>query len=288
MTQISVVIPVKDGAATIRSQLDALSNQTEGTPPFEVIVADNGSVDGTQDVVSAYGERLDIRLIDASSVRGVSHARNEGVRHSRGRWILICDADDEVDPAWVRELSSALSLGADLVGGILDFRRLNERAVRRWRGGDCTGVMVHRDFLPFAHGACCGCSRSAFEAIGGFDESLLGGGDDIDFFWRGQLAGLALVEVPDAVVHYRLRDEVRAMRRQAFNYGAADPALYARHRANGMRRRSAAATAWTVIWFVSHSHWLLAGRSKRGAWTWDFYRQIGRITGSVRWRVWYP
>ena len=156
-----------------------------------------------------------------------------------------------------------------------------------WRGGDQAEVMVHRGFLPFAHGACCGFDREVFDAIDGFDEALQGGGDDIDFFWRAQQAGYDLTTVDGAVVHYRLRNDLPSMTRQAFHYGAADPALYAKHRAHGMGRRSAGPIARSIAWLVLRSYWLVAGAERRGEWLWSAAPQAGRIIGSVRSRVVY-
>lgn len=80
--------------------------------------------------------------------------------------------------------------------------------------------------------------RVVHTTIGGFDESFRGGGDDIDFAFRGQLAGFRLGYVPDAEVAYRLRDTLRAAVRQHYHYGRTRPHLYRKFRASGMPRRS--------------------------------------------------
>jgi glycosyltransferase involved in cell wall biosynthesis len=66
---ISVVMPVFNEAAHIESQLAALAMQ-EFSGEWEVLVADNGSTDGTPRVVQAWSDRLPLQLVDASARRG--------------------------------------------------------------------------------------------------------------------------------------------------------------------------------------------------------------------------
>src|SRR4051812_13101904 len=103
--RISVVVVVKDGEAHLGRQLAALDAQV-GAPPFEVIIADNGSRDGTcalverwiQDGPSSPDRAL---LVDAGARPGIPFARNQGVLASTGEVIAFCDADDVVAPTWV-------------------------------------------------------------------------------------------------------------------------------------------------------------------------------------------
>ena len=97
----SVVIPTYNAAATLDATLAALAAQ-EGVAPFEVVVADNGSVDDSAEVARRWADRLPLlRVVDASRARGVAAARNDGIRAARGDVVLLCDADDVTDPGWV-------------------------------------------------------------------------------------------------------------------------------------------------------------------------------------------
>ena len=126
---LSVVVPVLDCETMIETQLDALAAQ-DYKGDWEVLVVDNGSTDGTIEVAKAYADRLpNLRIIDASSRRGVSHARNCGARAADGDLILICDADDRVRPSWVRKMAEA-SRTLDIIGGYLDTKQLNDVETR--------------------------------------------------------------------------------------------------------------------------------------------------------------
>ncbi|TKJ96506.1 glycosyl transferase [Plantibacter flavus] len=278
----TIVIPCRDGAATLDAQLSALLEQ-EASVDFEVLVVDNGSTDGTADLVRSVASNDDrVHLIDASARTGINHARNRGVEAARGDRILLCDADDIVHQGWLAAHHAAFEAGAECVGGGLD-RTLP----------DGTVIMRQRELLfvgwdlasPF--GANCGFTREVYERIGGFDETFRDGGDDTDFFWRAALTGATTVLVPDAVVTYALRADLRRVTRQHINYGRGVTHLYVRHRASGMPRSSPiravlSVTACLLIIVTSGRRSLrrrfaverLAGR-------------IGRLRESVRRRTCY-
>src|SRR5215204_6439039 len=89
---IAVVIPSFNAAATLPAQLAALAGQRyEGE--LEVLVSDNGSTDGTLDVVRGWQDRLPVRVVDASDRRGAGHARNVGAAAASMDLIAYCDAD---------------------------------------------------------------------------------------------------------------------------------------------------------------------------------------------------
>ena len=79
----SVIIPVYNGAATLGEQLAALAPQTTDRP-FEVLVCDNNSTDGTRTVVDEWVGRVPgLRVVDAFARQGPSHARNRGIVEAR-------------------------------------------------------------------------------------------------------------------------------------------------------------------------------------------------------------
>src|SRR3546814_13097476 len=106
--KLSVILCCLDESAVIRTQLDALAGQ-EWSEPWEFVVADNGSTDGTQDIVMSYRDRIpNLRLVDASDKRGLAPARNVGAREAAGESIAYCDADDEIAPGCVPAMGAAV------------------------------------------------------------------------------------------------------------------------------------------------------------------------------------
>ena len=201
---ISVVVPVKNGMPWVEDQLRALAAQ-QIEVDWEVVVADNGSDDGTRSCVLRWSERYPhIHLVDASARRGAGAARNIGVRAARGRLLAFCDADDVVRPGWVASMSAALA-GADLVAGVFDFSALDGVP----KSIPVPAATRQLGFLPFALGANLAVRREVFEAVEGFCEEL-SPEEDVDLCWRLQLAGYRFAVTVDAAVEKRERTGVQA------------------------------------------------------------------------------
>jgi glycosyltransferase involved in cell wall biosynthesis len=277
---VSVVVPVLNGMPWVEYQLRALAAQQVGVD-WEVVVADNGSDDGTRSCVMRWSERYSrIHLVDASARRGEAAAKNVGVRSARGRLLAFCDADDVVRPGWLASMLTALG-DADLVAGMFDFSALD---------GGPKSVPVppatrQLGFLPFGLGANLAVRREVFESVDGFCEELPTE-DDVDLCWRIQLAGYRFAVTADAVVEKRERSGVKPMFRAALGYGRCGPRLYGRYRADGMRRDlRGAAKAW--VWLVVASPGLVIPMRRR-QWVRTFGIRAGRLVGSVHLRVFFP
>ncbi|HEX5945088.1 MAG TPA: glycosyltransferase family A protein [Acidimicrobiales bacterium] len=121
--RISVVVPARNAVDVLGAQLDALAAQ-EVPVPWEVVVADNGSTDGTRELAAAWHDRLPVRVVDASAHAGVNHARNRGVHAAHGELVLCCDADDVVAPGWVAAYWHTRD-GWDMAGGFIGVDALN-------------------------------------------------------------------------------------------------------------------------------------------------------------------
>lgn len=227
---VSVVIPTFNAAEMIGGQLAALARQT-WTAPLEVVVADNGSTDDLESALRPWQRVFPgLRRVDASRGRGVSVARNVGVEAASGTRILLCDADDVVCDRWVEAMAEALTRHA-LVGGAVETIRLSgpsavwvpieshsEELPRTWRD------------RPYPYGGNTGMRREVFERVGGYDESYPAGAEEIDFAWRAADLGYDAVYVPDALLHYRIRTDVRGVLRQQYNSGRGTATLYAKFR----------------------------------------------------------
>jgi glycosyltransferase involved in cell wall biosynthesis len=224
---VSVVIPARDAAETILEQLAAIDAQSyEG--PVQIVVADNGSTDGTVDVVRAWAQgRADVTLVDASSRPGPSHARNQGVQASTGDVVLFCDADDRVQPGWLAAMVSALA-DADVVGAMrLDpaRSRVEDRGPTR---------LPSFPFLPWAAGGELGAWRASFLQSGGFDEDLQIG-EDVEFCWRIQVADHRFQLVPEARIWHRERASLPEAYLRGLRFGKGARRLYLQFEPAGAR-----------------------------------------------------
>jgi glycosyltransferase involved in cell wall biosynthesis len=281
---VTVVIPVLNAAETLRRQLDAVAAQ-EYDGAVEVVVVDNGSDDGTVEIARAWtSEQPDARFVSAPDVRGAAHARNRGVAAARGDFVAFCDADDVVTPGWLTELARQATR-ADLVGGTHSTQALNAADVRRWQAEPSRrALLVAHGFLHFASGCNFGIWKDVFNRLGGLDNRFAAG-EDIDLSWRAQLAGYRLAFASEAVIERRHRHGLRSLAHQQYRYGVSTSQLFRRFRAAGMARPSpkVAAVAWgrLVVTFAP----ALRTSAGRGRWLATAANRLGRLAGSVRYRV---
>jgi glycosyltransferase involved in cell wall biosynthesis len=284
---ISVVVPVYNAAGIVAQQLDALAHQTY-LGAWELVVADNGSTDGSVALVEGWRDRLPhLRVVDASTRRGAAAARNLGARAAGGDALAFCDADDVVAPGWLAALAGALE-GHDFVAGRCDHETLNPGATANWHARSFeVELPVTMNFLPYASSANMAVSRTAFLELDGFDEAftrLGAAGEDIDLSWRLQLNGHDLHFEPDALVHYRHRHDLREVWRQNLLYGKADVLLYKRYRAHGLRPRPLRQAVRGFRGLLVRAP-ELARRGSRGLWLRDAGHRVGRMEGSIQERT---
>ncbi|MGW5524449.1 glycosyltransferase family 2 protein [Gordonia sp. NPDC003950] len=287
---VSVIIPARNAAATIDTQLEALAAQ-DYLGEFEVMVCDNGSDDGLADHVRDYplADRLSLRWVDASGRVGSSYTRNVGISSAAGDLIAFCDADDAVHPGWLRHLV-AVAGHHSLVSGAVETESLNTSEVRRWRpmpepdeGFDIPG------FLPVTTAANMACWKDDLVRLGGFDGAYRNGYEDAEFALRLQLAGGTVGHSPDALVAYRFRDTLRGIFTQSRIYGFGNVQLYADFREYGMPRRPGYALVDVLAYLVIRNPLLpeVLTRVPTGRWLFPAGHLVGRIEGSFRHRCFY-
>ncbi len=284
--RVSVIVPCLNAASTLRAQLDALSRQTwQGD--IEVLVADNGSTDGSLELAASCRDRLPgLRALSAAGRRGAAHARNVAAAAATGDVLLFCDADDEVAADWIDGLVRELRKH-EAAASRHEIERLNGEQARRLHGDPAQqhGLSSYTNppFLDHAGGCGLGVRRHVFEALGGFDESYLAL-EDTDFCWRLQLAGHRLVFAPDAVVHVRYPATLAGAFRQAARYGRCNVYIYTQYLPHGMPRLPVLPGLLRFGSLLLRSPRLLS-KSARGRWIWLAGWRLGRLLGCLRYRT---
>ena len=244
MSDVSVVVCTMDRPEALARCVGALRACTP--PPAQIVVVDQG----TRPVAL---EGVDyLRMAE----RGVSRGRNRGVDAATQELLAFTDDDCVPAPGWIGALQRGYEEGVDgVTGRVLPLP------------GDTGGVAVssrtstaRRTFSgpgrtpwDIGTGGNLSLRRSAFEAVGGFDEALGPGtparaAEDVDLLYRLANEGFTILYEPDAVVYHELKTRrARVGGRYAYGFGLGT--FLARHAARGdehahvLRRRYAAGLA---------------------------------------------
>jgi GT2 family glycosyltransferase len=205
--RVSAIIPSYNAATFLPLTLDSALGQT--VTDLEVIVADDGSTDGTAEVVARYGDR--VRYLRQANA-GVSAARNLALGVATGEFIAYVDSDDLWYPKKVERLLAAFDEWPD--AGIIHSdvsvideqgtvlrRRFNHEPPRPVPQGDCLPQL-----LEYSHVQLCSVMerRTVTEALGGFDRRFHGTED----YYRWLVAAMRGVRfgyVDEPLASYRWR-----------------------------------------------------------------------------------
>lgn len=215
---VSVVITVRNEAPHLPSLLESLIVQE---PPFEVVVVDADSRDGSFELVRRYARQdpARFRAIRQECSRG--EGRNIGVGLARGEFVAFTDGDCVADARWLAALRDGL-VDSDVVAGRtvpLTPSRFSEleRVELYLRGSDVTYPSCNLAYR-----------RELFRDLGGFDPRFITA-EDIDLNLRAVLAGHRIRYQPDAVIYHRARATWPQFVRQAFWNGYGRKQLTEKH-----------------------------------------------------------
>ncbi len=193
---VTVVIPVHNDIRYLEETLASVYEQTHRS--WEIVVVDDGSTDPTTIAFLDALERPRLRLLRQGNT-GLPGARNAGMKLARGEFLIPLDSDDELTPDFMSRLLSALQV-APSAGFAHCLARLH---------GDIDAVWVPRPFNPYwqlIENAVVGCvlmRTTAWESVGGYDETMTSGNEDWEMWLRLTGAGWNQVRVEEPLFRYR-------------------------------------------------------------------------------------
>src|SRR3989440_6505820 len=170
---VTVVIPARNEERYIRAALTSVAAQTWPVALLEAVVVDNGSTDGTREVVQAFmaGEpHLAVRLVDEPA-HGVARAKNRGASVARGCWLIFLDADSRMAPHLVERVVARgrRDYRAGSIRVVADSQDVLDRAF--------FGLIEFGKVLFGLRAQMLYCERELFLQCGGFNEHLRLAGD---------------------------------------------------------------------------------------------------------------
>lgn len=212
--QLSVIVCTRNGAHAIAPCLDSIARSLSHAQAIEgeIVVVDNASEDATAEVVRTWSAHcgFPVNLVHEPR-KGLSNARNCGVRAARGRLLVFTDDDCRLDELYI---DNAVRLDAHdekliLRGGRVELGDPSDlpltiktdRTPRRWN--IAMRSARYENLGNCLHGCNMMMRRSLLEKVGPFDPQTV---DDTDLICRCYLAGISIEYSPDIVVfHYHGR-----------------------------------------------------------------------------------
>ncbi len=231
----SVVIATRNRPGQLADCLRSIARQDYPGEAIEVVVIDDGGEEPLDDVVDAFRDVLDIRLLRQLH-HGPAAARNRGARLARGEFLAFTDDDCRPRPDWLSRIMPALrQYGRAMAGG----RTVN--ALHSNAFSSTSQMIVDRAYAYHNHRSTRFVASnnmvlpaSAFHAVAGFDTSFRPASEDRDLCARWVHAGFEICFVHDAVVEHAHDLSLAGFVRQHFRYGRG-----ARLYMEAMRRRGA-------------------------------------------------
>jgi glycosyltransferase involved in cell wall biosynthesis len=208
---VSIVIPVKNGAATLEACLRSIKRSYYKN--IEVVVVDDHSSDGTVQIA----KQFNTTVLEVENGRGANNARNVGAANAKGDILVFIDSDVVVArETFLGIVESLESGGNDAVVGLYTARHRHEHFVSQYKN-----LWVRYSYIKsppaidWLFGAISGIKREAFEKLGGFNVELLAqhGHDDVELGKRFARANLSITLNMDIEVehlkNYTLRSFIK-------------------------------------------------------------------------------
>ena len=212
---ISAVIPTFNDVGRIGDALASVVNQT--LAPAEVVVADDGSDDDTEQFVREFAAGqpggVAVRYVRLPARSGDAAARNAGIAAATGEWIAICDSDDVWAPTklerqvgFIREWSGSRDIS--LLGthgyNMSDAKKVISPAIMGPTSEETYEAVRRRGGLFFVIHSSVLFSRADWQAVGGYSTEEYGAANEFDLFCRMAERGVVM-NLPEPLVYYRKR-----------------------------------------------------------------------------------
>lgn len=210
---VSVIVPNWNGMRFVSMCLDSLAQLHFEN--FEVIVVDNGSTDGSRELIE---EKYPwVRLLKLTHNMGFAIACNEGIKTSNAKYIVLLNNDIEVTPDWLTELYEGMERHPECGMGTTKMMFLDNRDTfyntgdlfHSWSAGGGRGQgekdIGQYDLEDYVFGACAGAGiyrKELFNQIGLFDEDFFIFAEDVDLNMRSQLQRFQAVYLPKSKVYH--------------------------------------------------------------------------------------
>lgn len=230
----SIIVPSYNRADELEELLYSICLLNYPRENFEIIISDDGSTDNTATLVKFFQDKNILNLVSLTQEnRGPGAARNHGLKHVRGNFIIFVDSDVTMPKNWLMNIASKIdSEKADAFGGPDTFRddfppllkAINYSMTSFITTGGLRGKKGKKLAKFYPRSFNMGLSKKMYQKIGGF--SSIRHGQDIEYSQRIIESGAKVVFVENAPVYHKRRTNLTRFYKQVFNWGVARINLY--------------------------------------------------------------
>ncbi len=283
---ISIVVAVYNGAATLRECLDSLLALEYPAEKFEIIVVNNASRDKTAEILKDY--LPNIKVFDEPK-QGPAAARNCGIHQASGDVIVLTDVDCVVSPHWLKALVAPLKDPAvGIAGGKILSRRPHNYI-------EAFGEQIHdhesaitKYKIPYVITMNWAARKTLLSEIGLFDEAFLRGSDS-EFSMRLAQTDYRFAYAADAVIYHRNEKNLRGLFHEGYIHGRYSNKILKKHfsfvESRGYKRFNP--KTYQRIFRSFREMW--SGEDRQQA-TCEFVfncgKKVGKIFGSIQFGFW--
>jgi len=208
---VSIIILNYNGGKIIIDCLESLFKTIDCD--FEVILIDNGSSDNSHHKCKELFP--EVKLIENKKNIGMA-ARNNGIKNSKGNFIVFLDSDTIVDPKWLKFLLESYNKHGEglyqplflekerknIISSAGNMINILGLAISIGRGEEEQGQYNEFKKISYTPGACTFASIKTMKKIGDIEPIFFAYHDDLDYGWRGQLLDISSYYEPNSIVYH--------------------------------------------------------------------------------------
>lgn len=208
MELVSIIMPCYNDGKYMEEAVASVKAQTY--PQWELIIVDDGSDDEETVQIIKRMEAEQIKVLHTDHVKPAG-ARNYGIRHADGTYILPLDADDRIDKTYIEKAVKIIESDSKIGVVYCESDMFGERT-GKWNLPEYSFQSMLLDNIVFVTALFY---REDWEKIGGFNRNMAAGMEDYDF-WLGILElGKEIYQIPEILFHYRIKSVSRTTGFQA-------------------------------------------------------------------------
>jgi glycosyltransferase involved in cell wall biosynthesis len=200
MHLVSVIIPVFNPTEHLVACVESVLQQAYSN--FEVILVDDGSSNRALEAMTSTWPSSIVQVYRLDRNKGVAHARNWGVQHARGDYLCFIDQDDLWPPHKLGLQATYLDEHTAIdfvIGQQVYFLSAEQTHAPPWLRQD----LLHTSLPGYLPGTVM-VRKTSFAKIGFFDEHLVSGTDDVDWFFRAKDQGFKSTALTDDLLYKRV------------------------------------------------------------------------------------